>query len=172
MSQTQLATTLEQLRDASSRQHFSAVPDLPGFVYAVWLDDSGADELSAAAPEPIPAGIVYAGECVTQSVRRHLMHNNIGSLTLMKNLAAILREPWSLCAQRRGTHLVEPGRRKLLDWMDDHLTATIARRTPEVPTAEVLAALDPPLRLKGWRPERTSLRQHITGQRSIFDSNP
>ena len=163
-----LSAALEKLTDWPSARSFRDLPDRPGFWYAVWLDKAGAAELSAHTPEPVRPGIVYAGECVTQSVRRHLMHNDLGSLTLMKNLAAILREPWSLRAERRGDHLVEPGRRKLLDWMDDHLTATIAPRAKDISTRDVLAALDPPLRLVGWGPERTPLRRHISEQRSVL----
>src|SRR5436305_12894169 len=87
-----LPPTLAKLLDSSAAVAFPDLPDQPGFWYAVWLDAAGAAELSAHTPEPIRAGVVYAGECKKrQSVRRHLMHNDIGSLTLMKNLAAILR---------------------------------------------------------------------------------
>src|SRR4051794_20517976 len=102
LSESAFDQTLRRLRDESARRAFVDVPDLASQWYAVWVDDIGAAELSTAAPEPIQSGIVYAGECVTQSARRHLMHNNIGSFTLMKNVAALLREPWSLRADRRG----------------------------------------------------------------------
>jgi len=175
--QGELSALLEQLstqsaeNDESEPPPFTNVPDRPNHWYAVWVDPAGAAELSAVSPEPVRAGIIYAGECVTQSARRHLMHNNIGSFTLMKNIAALLREEWALRADRRGDNLVQPGRQKLLDWMSDHLTATVAPRRDDVRWKDVLTARDPPLRLEGWRPDRTDLRRRLTAQRAIFDEN-
>jgi hypothetical protein len=126
----------------------------------------GATDLSAVSPEPIRAGIVYVGECIKQSVHSHLAHNQIGSLTLMKNLAAMFRESWRLQATRSGERLEEPDLRRLREWMVEHLTATCAGRHPDVSTKQVLAVLDPCLRIAGWRTERTVLRKHLTEQRA------
>lgn len=109
---------------------------------------------------------MYVGECVDQSVHRHLAHNQIGSLTLMKNLAALFREAWKLRTSRKGEKLEEPGLGDLRRWMAKHLTATIAPRHSEVATKQVLAALDTRLRIAGWRPEPTVLRKHLTEQRA------
>jgi hypothetical protein len=147
-----------------------AAPDESNHWYAVWIDPSGAEDLSAVAPEPIRPGIIYAGECVTQSVQRHLAHTDIGQLTLMKNLAALFRDDWGLRAERRGSKLTQPGREKLLIWMSDHLTVTTAPRREDVRWKSVLTELDPPLRIEGWRPDKTSLRRHLTEQRAIFDA--
>lgn len=168
---TELQRVAETLRSEDGRVPFDQLPDEPNVYYAVWVDTSGADDLSAASPDPIVAGIVYVGECVTQSPRRHLAVSgrDIGSLTLMKNLAALFRDDWTLRAERRGSTLREPGRDKLRAWMRDHLTATVAPRHPDVPTKELLALLDPPLRIEGWRPEKTDLRQYLTEQRARLD---
>ena len=53
--------------------------------------------------------------------------------------------------------------------MAGHLTATVSTRHPEVRTADVLAALDPCLRIEGWGPERTVLRKHLTEQRAELE---
>ena len=36
---------------------------------------------------------------------------------------------------------------------------------------DVFAQLDPPLRLMGWRPQRTPLRRHVSNQRSVLDGS-
>ena len=115
------------------------------------------------------SGIVYAGECPTQSLRRHLAHSDIGSLTLMKNLAALLRQPWHLSAVE-GARVREPGRQRLLDWMSDHLTATATPAPDNVAFKKALAELDPPLRLIGWRPQRTELRAYVKQERAELDA--
>jgi hypothetical protein len=145
---------------------FRDLPEDKDVYYAVWVDRQGAQDLSAVSPEPVREGIVYVGECVDQSARRHLAHRQIGSLTLMKNLAALFRESWRLHATRKGERLEEPGLQRLRAWMDEHLTATTAARHPHVQTKEVLAALDPCLRIEGWGPERTVLRIRLTEQRA------
>lgn len=152
---------LSELQRPAARLPFSELPEDRDVYYAVWVDADGADDLSSVSPEPISDGIIYVGECIDQSVRRHLAHNQIGSLTLMKNLAALFRESWEPRATRKGEKLEEPGLQRLRVWMVDHLTATTAPRHPEVLTKQVLAALDPCLRIAGWRPERTVLRKHL-----------
>jgi hypothetical protein len=157
---------VSELENPVGRRPFSELPDQKDVYYAVWVDRSGASDLTAVSPEPIREGIVYVGECVEQSAHRHLAHNQIGSLTLMKNLAALFRESWRLQATRRGERLEEPGLQRLRSWIGGHLTATVSARDPEVRTADVLAALDPCLRIAGWDPERTVLRKHLTEQRA------
>jgi hypothetical protein len=163
---------VSELEDPAGRVPFRDLPEKKNVYYAVWVDASGADDLSAVSPEPIREGIVYVGECVEQSARRHLSHSQIGSLTLMKNLAALFRESWRLRTTRKGERLEEPGLRSLRNWMAAHLTATVATRHPDVRTADVLATLDPCLRLAGWRPERTVLRKHLTEQRAELSHAP
>lgn len=165
----ELEKTLQELKSKSRALPFGELPDEPNVLYAVWVDDSGADELSAVTPDPIAPGIIYVGECVVQTPRRHLASRDIGSLTLMKNLAALFREPWGLTATGRGSRLLEPGRTKLREWMGTHLRATVAPRHPGAPTKQVLSLIDPPLRIEGWRPERTNLRRLLTEQRAELD---
>lgn len=162
----ELNRIMSELRNPAGRMPFGNLSEDKNVYYAVWVDDSGADDLSAVSPEPIRAGIVYVGECIKQSVHRHLAHNQIGSLTLMKNLAALFRESWRLQATGNGEKLEEPGLRDLRKWMIEHLSATCAARHPEITTKHVLAVLDPCLRIAGWRPERTVLRKHLTEQRA------
>lgn len=144
-------------------QPWTDVPNEPGYVYAVWLDDDGARELSNASGLHIASGIVFVGECTTQRLRRHLAHNNIGSLTLMYNLAALLRDAWSLTG--RSGKLDEPGRTRLLDWMSTHVSATYAPSDPDYPIREILSKLDPPLRLLGFGAQRTPIRERIRDER-------
>jgi len=164
----ELDRIVSELRNPAGRMSFNDLPGDKNVYYAVWVDDSGADGLSAVSPEPIEAGIVYVGECMKQSVHRHLLHSQIGSLTLMKNLAALFRESWRLQATGSGERLEEPGLRRLREWMIEHLTATCAARHPEVSTKQVLAVLDPCLRIAGWHPESTVLRKHLTEQRAAL----
>jgi hypothetical protein len=82
---------LSELENPIDRRSFSELPDQKDVYYAVWVDRSGANDLTAVSPEPIREGIIYVGECVEQGAHRHLAHNQIGSLTLMKNLAALFR---------------------------------------------------------------------------------
>ena len=163
---SELDRVLTELGRAAARQPFVEAPEIRNVYYAVWVDEAGAAELSAAAPEHIGAGIVYIGECIEQTVRRHLAHRQIGSLTLMKNLAAVFRTSWRLSATNRGAKLQEPGLTRLRDWMSEHLTATVAARHPDVRTKDVLAAIEPPLRIEGWRPERGPLKVFLTEQRA------
>ena len=162
----ELDRVLQELGNGQARQPFREVPEVKDVYYAVWVGETGAAELSAASPEPIRAGIVYVGECVTQTVRRHLAHRQIGSLTLMKNLAAVFRTQWRLTATNRGAKLNEPGLSLLREWMSEHLTATVAARHPDVVTKDVLSALDPPLRIEGWLPQRGPLKVFLTEQRA------
>lgn len=154
------------LRDGSAARSFSDVPDDKGYWYAVWVDAAGAAELSNAAGKTVEPGILYAGECPTQSLRRHLAHSNIGSLTLMYNLAALLRTSWRLTGS--GLKLDEPGRTRLLNWMSEHLTATFVPGSAVPTFRELLVELDPPLRLQGYRPARTPLRMKIREERRPF----
>lgn len=136
-----------------------------GDVWASWIESfpiSSALELTDVAPEPIREGIVYVGECVEQSARRHRPHRQIGSLTLMNNLAALFRESCQLRASRQGNRLEQPGLDRLLGWIDAHLTATTTARHHDVATRDVLAALDPCLLIVGWDAKRTGLRKHLS----------
>lgn len=74
---------------------FVALPEEENVYYVVWVDEQGSNDLSAVSPGPISEGIVYVGECIRQSARRHLAHNQIGQLMLMKNLAALFGESWA-----------------------------------------------------------------------------
>jgi hypothetical protein len=164
-----LEQALRALRDDARRRPFAEVPDSPGYWYAVWLDHGGARDLSSHTPTPVAPGIIYAGKCPTQSLRRHLAHSDIGSLTLMKNLAALFRRPWGLRAVE-GNRLHEPGRQALLAWMADHLTATATPAPPDIDFKRALVDLDPPLRLIGWQPERTELRSLVKQERAELDA--
>jgi hypothetical protein len=167
----QLDRIVSELRNRAARVAFTDLPQDKNVYYAVWVDEKGAEELSAVSPEQVKAGIVYVGECIDQSARRHLAHRQIGSLTLMKNLAALFRESWQLRAIKKGNKLEEPGLQSLRTWMVEHLTATSTNRHPDVPIEQVLAALDPCLRLMGWRPEQTALRKHLAEQRAELSQN-
>ena len=130
--------------------------------YAVWVDRNGAAELTAACGITVGPGLLYAGVSHGQSLRTHLRHSDIGSLTLMKSLAALLRTEWDLTATSNGRRLHDPGRERLRQWMRTHLTVTWSTAAPD---DDDLAGLDPPLRLTGHRPDRTPLRAHLTVQR-------
>lgn len=60
---------LDHLRDGSARMRFSDLPEDKDVCYSVWVDATGAHEMSAVSPSRIVEGIVYVGECVEQSVR-------------------------------------------------------------------------------------------------------
>lgn len=158
------------LRHAPRRPLLEA-PDEPQRIYAIWLDQSGAAELSDACGLPIAEGLIYAGVCRTQPLNKHLLHRTIGSFTLMKNLAALFRDQWSLQTVRGKTDakLTEDGRRRLSDWMDAHLMVSWAPIPDRRAESDVLALLDPPLRLVGWGAEITPLRELVRQQRAVLD---
>lgn len=143
----------------------------PRRAYGVWVDAEGASELSAACELTVRPGLIYAGVCRTQPLGKHLAHSTIGSLTLMKNLAAILRPAWRLetVAGKTDAKLTETGRQRLRDWMNDHLIVRWTTLRPGVDEAELLGSLDPPLRLVGWRPELTPVRAYIRNNRAELD---
>jgi hypothetical protein len=147
---------------------WAELPTSPGW-YSVFLDESGARELTAAAGIPVREGLVYAGECRKQTVHRHLMHADIGQLTLMKNVAALLRRSWGLTASRKGAVLDEPGRSQVVDWTRRHLRVAVVDLDPDVRFGDLLARLDPSMRLIGWGPDRTALRKYIRQERSALD---
>jgi hypothetical protein len=58
---TDLDRILAGLEDPAGRVRFGDLPNEKNVYYAVWVDLSGANELSTVSPEPIRAGIVYVG---------------------------------------------------------------------------------------------------------------
>jgi hypothetical protein len=67
-----LERTVSRLQDSAGRTPFRDLPELSNVYYAVWVDEHGAEELSALSPELISESSVYVGECVEQSVMRQL----------------------------------------------------------------------------------------------------
>jgi hypothetical protein len=73
----ELDRIVSELRKHAARVPFPNLSAEKNLYYAVWVDERGADDLSAVSPEPIREGIVYAGQCIDQSVHRHLAHSQL-----------------------------------------------------------------------------------------------
>lgn len=146
---------------------------VPG-LYAWWVDQAGAADLTAGLGEQVDAGLVYVGQAgatrwpsgrrSTNTLHGRLVGMHLGTRarfsTFRLTLGAALRTPLALD---------DPDDPRLSAWMQEHLRVVVlpipdgdavARLEPRV-----LAQLDPPLNLQG-RPKnalRTSLSERRRG---------
>jgi hypothetical protein len=151
----------------------------PG-LYSWWVDQEGARHLSIGLRHELKAGLIYAGQAGatrwpsgrrsdnTLWARLVEMHINgsVGFSTFRRTLDAILHEP---------LRLDRPDDPMLNDWMAAHLRvqtwACQDASTLGQVEAAVLAALDPPLNLKGMggTPLRARLKVLRSGASSPSD---
>lgn len=151
--------------------------NFPG-LYTWWVDEQGAADLSCGLGQPLEAGLVYAGQAGatrwpagkrssgTLWTRIAGMHlgGPAGLSTFRRSLAAALVQVLALAGENG------PG---LSEWMEAHLRVITvpvpdADRLGEVESV-VLAALDPPLNLRG-RPS-SPVRQRLSALRGIARSS-
>jgi hypothetical protein len=143
---------------------------VPG-MYSWWVDDRGAADLSRGLGQPVPAGLIYAGQAgATRWPGGRRSHGTLWSRitdmhlngpaefsTFRRTLAAILRPVLGMTSED------DP---QLSAWINAHLRVN-AVPVP-VPDADklgeaeaiVLDAIDPPLNLQGRRP--SPIRTHLT----------
>ncbi|WP_433799780.1 DUF6884 domain-containing protein [Actinomycetospora sp. CA-084318] len=138
----------------------------PG-LYSWWVDQQGADDLTAGLGQPLEEGLVYAGAAgatrwpsgrrSTNTLWGRIAGMHLGRSqelsTFRKTLAAILAAAWST-----------PGlsEERLTEWMRRHLTviSVVSEDADRLGRLEesVLQHLDPPLNLRGMEPTATRLR--------------
>lgn len=148
----------------------------PG-IYAWFVDDRGARDLSLGLGLPVAPGLIYAGQAgagsssatLASRIRgNHVAGNSYGS-TLRLSVAAILRVQLGLTPSG-GRHMEPAGEVRLTDWMRNHLTVSLVaypdRATLDQLETAVLDLLDPPLNI-AKRPA-SALRRHLTGLRRGF----
>jgi hypothetical protein len=154
------------LLDASRQVLYDGAPDRRGLWYALWVDEAGSAEIRTASGVTVPPGVIYVGRCVDQSLSKHLVHRDIGQLTVLKSLAALFRTSWGLTGT--GQRLDEPGRTRLLDWVRAHLQVTWAEIDPGE-TASPLGEINAPLRIHGGHLDPTPLRRLLRAERARID---
>ena len=156
----------------------------PG-LYAWWVDESGAAELSAGLGFDVPAGRVYVGQTggtkwPSGAMRLSSLHSRISKAhlgrrmrasTWRRTLAAILRERLDLRVQEP-RKLSPECEQRLTRWMADHLSIaihpTIKRFSLLDLEAKVLRDLDPPLNLD--EVPLTPARDRLRKLRSVIES--
>jgi hypothetical protein len=183
---------LDRLMDPGRRITASAFPrareDMgsPG-LYAWFVDDLGAVELSTGLGQSLPAGLIYAGQAgagmSTATLRSRTGGNHLGGTisgsTFRRTLAAILASTSGF--SRDGRALAGDGEARLGAWMTSHLEVAVVavpdRGRLLLLEAEMLLGLDPPLNLQGMRPTpvRTAvarLRRALGGLRPLVPVEP
>jgi hypothetical protein len=137
-------------------------------IYALYLaGSSGIDGLSID-----PEGLVYLGMTASSlEARNHFGHAHSGFSSPRRSLGALLkasmhfraipRAPGPSPSNTRSFRFRDEDERRLTDWMKSNLTYGFAPvETAVVATFEksLIAALQPPLNLKGWpNPQRRHL---------------
>jgi hypothetical protein len=171
--------TSRTLADPAARVPASKFPrasdevGLPG-LYAWYVDEAGAAELSAGLGAPIVPGLIYAGQAGAGSssatLRSRIRGNHIGGAitgsTFRMTLAAILAAELGL-VDEGGRALAAEGETRLSGWMLRHLSIAVAAEPDRALVASleeaVLARLDPPLNLQGMPP--TPVRTALSARR-------
>ncbi len=176
-------TVAEAVRFLNDSDRALLVPELlrdgrsalerPG-LYAWWVDEAGARDLSIGLGLAVPAGIAYAGQA--GATRRPSGRRSTNTLwgrlakmhargradfsTFRRTLAAVLREPLGLADED------DP---RLDDWIHAHLrVVALPVHDPDALAElehDVLEELDPPLNLRGMPPspvraKLSQLRRH------------
>ena len=146
----------------------------PG-LYSWWVDDAGAQMISAPFTEPI-SGLIYAGQAgaaarrsgkegeatLVSRISTNHLGGNVGSSTFRHTLTAVLFEQLQLqlAAPKK---LATASNRIVTEWMQAHLSLIVAacpdRSSLAALEDKVLAALDPPLNLQGMR--TSAIRQTL-----------
>jgi hypothetical protein len=151
--------------------------ETPG-LYAWWVDEQGAGQLSVGLGHDVAAGLIYLGQAGAarrdssasgNTLRGRLLGMHLGGRATMstfrRTLAACLRLPLALRSED------DP---QLSDWMEQHLTVTSAavpdRKDLRTLEPALLEELDPPLNLNHM--PRTALRANLSWLRNAKRWNP
>ncbi len=153
------------LVDSSARVPASSFPratdavNLPG-LYAWYVDEVGARELSTGLGHPVAPGLIHAGQAGAGSssatlatfIRGRHLGGVITGSTFRMTLAALLAPELGL-VDEGGRSLAADGETRLSAWMLRHLSIAVAAEPDRALVASledaVLARLDPPLNLQG-----------------------
>lgn len=185
-AQQQLNAVLKNLGRAAVRVPAATWPanvaniDRPG-IYAVWVNQEGAEDLSKGIDLSLESGRIYVGQTGSQGkspaflreriLGRHLK-GSVRTSTLRHTLAAILQR--SPGRSRSDEGILPPGESELSKWMRSHLEIAVSPiENPKILATleqQVIEMLDPPLNLRGMR--RTPLRDRISGLRKVFGQRP
>jgi hypothetical protein len=150
--------------------------DRPG-LYAWWVDEEGAAELSRGLGLTVEAGRIYAGQAgATKWPSGKLGANTLGKRIGQMHLAGKVRMStfrWTLAAllfEQLGVPVqasmltTPPSEQALSEWMRAHLSVAVHphndRDTLEGLERHVLKSLDPPLNLRHMQP--TPVRARLT----------
>ena len=158
------------------------VDDPPG-LYAWWVDQGGAQELTDGSGVAIAEGVLYAGQGgATQfpsghkrktGLRNRIVHmhlgNNVNFSTFRLSLAAVLGHLLELeVVAARSLHPASES--TLSDWMSKHLSVAVHpvcdRDTLGRIEQAVLKRLDPPFNLSQM--SRTKLRSRLSSLRTVI----
>jgi hypothetical protein len=150
--------------------------DRPG-LYAWWVDEAGAADLSRGLGHELVAGRIYAGQAGAtnwpsgkvgdNTLRKRIGQMHLGGKVRMSTfrwtLAAILFD--HLGVQVKATMVMTPSSEQALtEWMHRHLSIAVHphddRDSLDGLEQELLGLLDPPLNLRHMVP--TPARQHLT----------
>ena len=150
--------------------------DRPG-LYAWWVDEAGADDLSAGLGLTVESGRIYAGQAGatkwpsgkagTNTLGKRIGQMHLGGKVRMSTfrwtLAALLFDQLSVPVQA-SLLTTPPSEQALTEWMRAHLSVAVHphddRDTLGGLEHEVLERLDPPLNLRHMPP--TPVRTRLT----------
>jgi hypothetical protein len=154
--------------------------DRPG-LFAFWVDEAGAADLSRGLDLPLEAGRIYVGQAgatkwpsgranedtLRDRVGRTHLSGKVRSSAVRLALAAVLLDRLGLVVQA-AVLLQASSEEALSDWMRAHLSVAVHvhddRDTLAGLEQAVVQRLDPPLNLEGHLPA-TSVRQRVAALR-------
>ena len=142
------------------------LPRAPG-LYAWWVDDAGADELTLGLGHPVQPGLVYVGQAGATRSRGGSSNNTllgpIGAMHLGSNrrVSTLRRSIAGVLAIARRTEVSEAD---LTAWMNQHLRVSSIDVTDRDSIGalerQLFAEIDPPLNLRGL--PNTPLRRRLS----------
>lgn len=152
---------------------------VPG-LYAWWVDEAGASDLSAGIGATVESGRIYAGQTgatkwpsgkrgkatLASRIGSNHLSGRIRGSTFRFTLAAALSG--SLALVPSGPKTLEPaGEQRLSNWIRNHLSVAV-HRFPDADRlgdleSRVLRVLDPPLNINGLGP--SPVRAALSGLR-------
>jgi len=161
--------------------------EAPGFgsagLYAWYVDDDGAEQLSAALGSRVDPGLIYLGQTgatlwpsgkpskstLAQRIGDNHIRGRVVRSTFRRTLAACLLDACSL--KRAGPDELESAsERTLSSWIRQHLSFSIYPTDDRDGLAafeeKVLAAADPPLNLDGC--SQTPVRKRLSDLRKVL----
>lgn len=162
-----------------------ASPEIRGLsgpgLYAWWVDEEGASELSTGLGLPLHEGLIYAGSAgatrwPSGKASGNTLAKRIGRMHLgnRRTISTLRRTLGAVLAEARGQAFVAEA--ELTAWMKQHLR--VVARVVDDPDAlgqleiDVLARLDPPLNLRDMPPSPVrnrlrALRRHALKEKQM-----